>query len=62
MKAEDLKINGKYNFIGQPEKLVFIGNNWSGNGYWNQFALIDKQNIVWSEINDSDLQFIEVTK
>lgn len=56
-----MKIGGKYNWKGQIERLIFLGKNWSGNGYWNQFAKIEKPNEVWCEVLDSDLHMIEET-
>jgi len=57
-----LKKGEKYNFKHQSERLVYLGHNWSGNGFWHQFALVDKPDEVWSEIRNSDLDLIEETK
>ena len=57
-----LCVGGKYNWINQPERLVYLGNNWSGNGYWHQFAKIESPLIVWCEVLDADLTMIEETK
>lgn len=57
-----MKIGGKYNWKNQTERLVFIGRNWSGNGYWNQFEKVDEPGIVWCEVPDSDLHMLEETK
>lgn len=55
--------NGKkYNWKNQEERLIYIGNNWSGNGFWHQFEKIDEPGIVWCEVQDSDLANIEETK
>ena len=56
-----MKVGDKYNFRGQPERLVYLGNNWSGNGYWHQFAKVESPNDVWAEMLDSDLKNIEET-
>ena len=56
-----LTIGGKYNFKHQPERLNYIGKNWSGNGYWHQFEKVGEQG-VWCELLDSDLHMIEETK
>ena len=61
MNRDQMKIGGYYNWRNQPERLIYLGRNWSGNGFWHQFALIDKPNEVWSEILDADLQSIEET-
>lgn len=62
MMKEDLKIGKKYNFKNQKERLVYKGHNFSGNGYWHQFALTEKPEKVWCEILTSDLHMIEETK
>jgi hypothetical protein len=61
MNKETLIIGGFYNGKGQPERLVYMGNNWSSNGYWHQFALVEDPETVWCELLDSDLKMIEVT-
>lgn len=53
---------GFCNFKGQSERLVYIGYNFSGNGYWHQFTKVGEPTIVWCECLDSDLQNIEPTK
>jgi hypothetical protein len=57
-----MKLNGKYNWIGQPEKLIYIGRNWSGDGYWNQFEKVDERGVVWCEVRDCDLDMFEETQ
>ena len=56
------QIGGKYNWKGQPERLVYLGKNWSGNGYWHQFAKAEIPDVVWCEVLDHDLPMIEETK
>ena len=56
-----MKLGGRYNFKGQPERLVYIGNNFSGNGYWHQFAKVESPGKVWCEVKDSELHLIEET-
>lgn len=51
----------KYNWIDQPDRLVYLGGNWSGNGYWHQFAKVDSPDVVWCECLYSDLKLIEET-
>ena len=58
----DLIIGNKYNFKNQPERLIYLGKNFSGNGYWHQFSKIESPYVVWSEMLDSDLSMIEETK
>lgn len=57
----ELRINDRYHFRGQSERLIYLGNNFSGNGYWHQFALIEKPSVVWCELLDSDLEMLEET-
>ena len=56
-----MEIGGKYNWINQPERLVYLGNNWSGNGFWHQFAKVESPKEIWCECLDSDLNGIEAT-
>lgn len=51
-------IGGRYNWKYQPERLVYIGRNWSGNGYWHQFELVGVPG-VWCEVLDSELKMFE---
>lgn len=57
-----MNIGGNYNWKGQHERLVYLGNNWSGNGYWHQFAKVESPDVVWCEVLDSDFHMIEETK
>ena len=61
LKPEDMQVGKDYNFKRQAERLIYLGRNWSGNGYWHQFALKEKPGAVWAEILDSDLRMIEET-
>lgn len=54
-----MKVGGNYNWIGQPERLVYLGHNWSGNGYWHQFAKVESPDEVWCEVLSSDLCLFE---
>ena len=56
-----MNIGGKYNWKGQFERLVYLGHNWSGNGYWHQFAKVESPDVVWCEVLESDLHFFEET-
>ena len=58
----DLVIGGRYNWRNQPERLVYLGNNFSSNGYWHQFSLVESPAEVWCECLDSDLSGIETTE
>lgn len=57
-----MKQGGKYNWKGQPERLIYLGKNWSGNGYWHQFAKTDGPGVVWCEVKDADLDKFEETQ
>jgi hypothetical protein len=61
-EMSEFKVGGKYNWKYQPEKLIYLGYNWSGNGYWHQFAKVDSPDKVWSECRPSELHMIEETK
>lgn len=61
MSAVAFRIGGKYNWKGQPERLAYLGRNWSGNGYWHQFEKVDEPGTVWCEVLDGDLSSFEET-
>ena len=44
------------------KKVIYLGENFSGNGYWHQFTLVEYPEIVWCEVIDADLQMIEEIK
>jgi hypothetical protein len=56
-----MKLNAAYNWKHDPAtRLIYLGHNWSGNGYWHQFALADDAaRKVWCEVKDRDLSMIE---
>ena len=56
-----LKVGARYNWKRQPERLVYLGLNWSGNGYWHQFEKVGKPGVVWCEVLDSDMHMLEPT-
>ena len=58
---DNMLIGGHYNWQGQPERLVYLGRNFSGRGYWHQFALVEQPHLVWSEVLDSELHMLEVS-
>jgi hypothetical protein len=59
MIVDEMKVGENYNWINQSERLIYIGFNISGNGYWHQFALVEKPYEVWCETTTSDLVYIE---
>lgn len=61
MQRDQMKIGGHYNWKNQPERLLYLGRNWSGNGYWHQFALTSNPEEVWCEVLDDDLERFEQT-
>jgi len=58
----NFRIGGKYNWKNQPERLVYLGYNWSGNGYWHQFAKVESPTEVWCEVLDDQLSSFEETE
>lgn len=52
------KYRFKHTAEENPEPIIYLGFNWSGNGYWHQFAK-EGASKVWSELLDSDLHLIE---
>ena len=61
---EVLKKGGRYNWKGQPERLIYMGTkHYPGDRRtWHQFALVDKPDDCWCEVLDSDLSGFEETK
>ena len=56
-----MEIGGRYNWRNQPERLIYLGLNWSGDGFWHQFALVAEPEVVWCEVLDSELESFEET-
>lgn len=57
-----MRVGGKYNWKGQPERLIYLGiQHYPGNGFWFQFALVDKPDEVWCEVREADLSSFEET-
>lgn len=40
---------------------MYIGKNWSGNGYWHQFEKVGEPGVVWCEVLDNQLSSFEET-
>lgn len=55
-----MKLGARYNWINQPDRLVYIGV--SKNGYWHCFRKIGDERPVWCEVLDADLCMIEETQ
>jgi len=58
MKAEELVNGEEYKFKHQQERLIYVGCNWSGNGYWHQFEKLSNRGVVWSELQGVDIELI----
>lgn len=56
------KIGDKCKWKFQSERLIYLGYNWSGNGHWHQFALIDQPDEVWCEVLTKDLERLELSE
>lgn len=55
-----MQVGGSYKFKYQSVRLIYLGRNFSGNGYWHQFAKAnDPSRKVWSELAESDLNLVE---
>lgn len=54
----EMKRLGRYNWKGQPERLIYIGKK----GSWHQFVKVDRPGVVWCEVLDEDLCRLEETK
>lgn len=58
LSKEDMKPGGRYNWKGQPERLIYC-RKW---GAWHQFKKIgDPRDLVWCEVLDEDLHMLEET-
>lgn len=60
MTNGELEIGGKYNWQSQPERLVYVGLDWTGR--WHQFAKVESPHRVWCEVQAADLHMMERTK
>ena len=54
---------GHYNWIGQPERLVYMGaKRYPGDPRtWHQFAKVETPEVCWSEVLTADLASFEET-
>lgn len=52
-------LNRLYKWKHQHEILAYLGYSFSGNGYWHQFARIEKPAVVWCEVLPSQLESFE---
>ena len=51
-------IGNKYKWKGQSDKLVYLGYNFDG-GWWHQFALVNKPDVIWCEVTGKELHLLE---
>ena len=58
MTKQGMKLLGKYNWVNQPDRLIYLGKK----GAWHQFKKIGDPRTVWCEVLDEDLRMIEETK
>ncbi len=63
MNASSLKVDGFYNWVNQPERLVYLGTkHYRGDPRtWHQFAKTESPNTVWCEVLPTDLHMLEET-
>lgn len=54
-----MEVGKHYKWKHQTERLIYLGNNWSGNGYWHQFAKVETPDTVWCEVLTEDLAMLE---
>lgn len=63
MKANAIKIGGHYNWIGQPDRLIYLGQPSTGPSRgWHQFKKIGDPRAIWCEVLNNELRLIEETK
>ena len=51
-------IGDRYNWKGQPERLIYLGQQ----GAWHQFKKIGDHREVWCEVLSAVLHMLEETK
>lgn len=61
---EKLEIGGRYNWIGQPERLIYMGKKYypGDRRTWHQFAKVEAPDVCWSEVLEDQLESFERTK
>lgn len=59
-----MEIGGRYNWKGQPERLIYMGTARYPNDsrHWHQFAKVENPEVVWSEVLAYEMQFLEETE
>jgi hypothetical protein len=62
LDPKTMKVGGRYNWRGQPERLVYLGKpNYGPSRGWHQFAKVDAPETVWCEVLPADLRMLEET-
>ena len=58
MTKDQLVVGGKYNWMYQPERLIYVGVQQG----WYQFQKIGDPRSVWCEVRVEDLSSFEESK
>lgn len=62
LRPEGMVRGGRYNWINQPERLIYLGRWLYPDGYWYQFAKVETPDEVWCEVRQHQLDQFEETK
>lgn len=53
-------LSKEYNWKHDPSTiLIYLGHNFSGNGYWHQFSKVESPDVIWCEVLTPDLDMFE---
>ena len=61
MTSTEFKCGNRYNWRGQPERLIYMGCMVDRSGEWHQFAKVEEPSKVWCEVRAADLASFEET-
>lgn len=61
MAHKKFNIGDKCNWVGQPERLVYLGLGTGVCRGWHQFARVESPHRVWCEVRPEDLDNMELT-
>lgn len=63
LTLSSLERGGRYNWIGQKERLIFMGTKFyhGDRRRWLQFALVSEPDVCWSEVLEPDLENFEIS-
>lgn len=61
MQPKDLKVGGRYNFVNQKDRLIYLGR---GNNAWcfHEFENVEQPGVVWTYLPDKDIYMLEQTR